>query len=111
MSALQTYLSNHRAKPGPQPLRVNVRKRKTRRNAARISISPHLEKAVEPRMISEECWVIQQAIGRDSSAHLVIFSRYTAKLQRNEYAILLTQEDADGSVQDGLSSNYANLTS
>src|SRR5580692_4640572 len=88
MSALQTYLSNHRAKPGPQPLRVNVRKRKTRRNSARISASPRLEKAVAPQPVSEEWTLIQRAIAGNSSAQQLIFSRYTAKLQRSAFAIL-----------------------
>lgn len=111
MSALQTYLSNHRAKPGPQPLRVNVRKRKTRRNSARISASPRLEKAVAPQPVSEEWTLIQRAIAGNSSAQQLIFSRYTAKLQRSAFAILHNKEDAEDAVQDGLCRAYANLRS
>src|SRR3984885_14145227 len=111
MSALQTYLSNHRAKPGSQPLRVNVRKRKTRGNAARISGSPRPEKAVVPEPVPEEWTLIQRALAGNSSAQQLIFSRYTAKLQRSAFAILRNKEDAEDAVQDGLCRAYANLLS
>jgi RNA polymerase sigma factor (sigma-70 family) len=111
MSALQTYLSNHRAKPGPPPLRINARKRKTRRNAARISASSRPEMAVVPQPVSEEWTLIQQAIAGDASAQQLIFSRYTAKLQRSAFAILRNKEDAEDAVQDGLCKAYANLRS
>src|ERR1700678_443067 len=111
MSALQSYLSNHRAQPGPQSLRVNVRKRKTRKNAARISASPRPEKAVLSEPVSEEWTLIQRAIAGNSSAQQLIFSRYTAKLQRSAFAILRNKEDAEDAVQDGLCRAYANLRS
>jgi RNA polymerase sigma factor (sigma-70 family) len=111
MSALQTYLSNHRAKPGPQPLSANVRKRKTRGNAARIPASPRPEKAVPPAPVSEEWTLIQRAIAGNSCAQQLIFSRYTAKLQRSAFAILRNKEDAEDAVQDGLCRAYANLRS
>jgi len=111
MSALQSYLSNHRAQPGPQSLRVNVRKRKTRKNAARISASPRPEKAVLSEPVSEEWTLIQRAIAGNSSAQQLIFSRYTAKLQRSAFAILRNKEDAEDAVQDGLCRAYAKLRS
>jgi RNA polymerase sigma factor (sigma-70 family) len=111
MSVLQTCLSGARAKPGPQSLRVNLRKRKTRRNAARISAPPRAEKTVAPQPASGEWTLIQQAIAGDSSAQHLIFSCHTAKLQRSAFAILRNKEDAEDAVQDGLCRAYANLRS
>jgi len=111
MSVLQTYLSNPRTKLRTRALRVKVRQRRTRSNAARISASPRPETAVVPQPVSEEWSLIQQAIAGNSSAQQLIFSRYTAKLQRSAFAILRNREDAEDAVQDGLCKAYANLQS
>ena len=111
MGLLQNPLSHSRSAPGQRHVRVNVLKRRMRRNDPRPLAPPNPEKAAASLAVSEEWSLIQQAIGGDSRAQKQIFSSDTAKLRRSAFAILRNKEDAEDAVQEGLCKAYRNLQS